>query len=274
MTRDAAAVKPTRSANRMVASSTRSAITTSPSFSRVTIWPGRMLRSRVSYLCLLQLDPFQIPALAIAPAFALQAGADPRAQQDGIERLRQIVLGARLDAADHAVGLLQTGDHDHRDVVQTLVGLEALEHLEAVQVGHHEIEQNQIELLDLENLQRPAARIRSGHLVTVVAQAAEQQVAVAGIVVDHQDPPGLLRRRVARLDRFDGPDQIGDHAGDVRPRPGTQARRRPSPREKSTITSIRASRLSDSPSKRLEIGTDRGAAELIQLLQAAARRSP
>ena len=107
----------------------------------------------------LQLDPFQVAALAIAPALALQAGADPRPQQDGVERLRQIVLCAALDAPDHAVGLLQAGDHDHRDVVQPLIGFEAFQHLETVQLGHQEIKQDEVELLDRENLQRPAARI-------------------------------------------------------------------------------------------------------------------
>jgi hypothetical protein len=175
-------------------------------------------------------------------------------------------MRARLDAPDHAVGLLQAGDHDHRDVVQPLIGLEPFEHLEAIQLGHQEIEQNEVELLDRENLQRPAARFRSGHLVTVVAEAAVQQIAVAGVVVDHQNSPGLLRRPVARLDRFDRSHQIGDHAGD-----GTlvlagklgavlaagEIDDRVDPRQKARGFA----------EQRLEIGTDRGAAELIQLLQ-------
>jgi hypothetical protein len=37
----------------------------------------------------------------------LQAGADPRPQQDRIERLGEIVVGARLDAADDRIELAQ-----------------------------------------------------------------------------------------------------------------------------------------------------------------------
>jgi hypothetical protein len=96
------------------------------------------------------------------------------AQQDRVERLGQVVLGARLDAADHAVGLLQARDHDHRDGVQALVRLEPLEHLEAVEIGHHQIEQDQVELLEREKLERAPAGLGAGHLVAVARQAAKE----------------------------------------------------------------------------------------------------
>jgi hypothetical protein len=57
--------------------------------------------------------------------------------------------------------------------VQPVIGFEELEHLKAVQIGHQEIEQDQIDILDLENLERSAARIRPRYVVTVVAQAPE-----------------------------------------------------------------------------------------------------
>ena len=176
--------------------------------------PGQDVAQQCLVFLALELDPLQVAALALAPALALQAGADPGAQQDRVERLGQVVLGARLDAADHAVGLLQARDHDHRDGVQALVRLEPLEHLEAVEIGHHQIEQDQVELLEREKLERAPAGLGAGHLVAVARQAAKQQVAVAGVVVDHQDPAGLLRPRIVRLDRLYGPDQIGDHAGE------------------------------------------------------------
>jgi hypothetical protein len=57
--------------------------------------------------------------------------------------------------------------------VQPVIGFEELEHLKAVQIGHQEIEQDQIDILDLENLQRSAARLRPGYIVTIVAEAPE-----------------------------------------------------------------------------------------------------
>ena len=95
-----------------------------------------------------------------------------RAQQDEVERLRQVVFGARLNTADDAVGFLQTGDHDYWDVMPTLIGSEAFEHLEAVQVRHQRSS-------GIKSNPRPRAppapggRSRSGSMVTVVAQAAE-----------------------------------------------------------------------------------------------------
>ncbi len=54
--------------------------------------------------------------LAVAQPFLFQRGADARAQQDRIERLGQIVLGAGLDAAHHAVELVERRNHDDRNV--------------------------------------------------------------------------------------------------------------------------------------------------------------
>ena len=46
-------------------------------------------------------------ALLVAQAFFLQAGIDARPQQHRVERLGQVILGAHLDAARHAVHLVQ-----------------------------------------------------------------------------------------------------------------------------------------------------------------------
>ena len=53
---------------------------------------------------------------AVAQPLALQRGADARAQQDRIERLGQIVFGAGLDAAHHAVDLVERRNDDDGDV--------------------------------------------------------------------------------------------------------------------------------------------------------------
>ena len=75
-----------------------------------------------------------------------------------------------------------------------------------------------------------------------------------------------MRRRVARLNGFDRPDQIGDHAGDI-----TLALARKlggffAPGEIDDHVDPRQKALGFAE-QRLEIGADRHAAELIQLLQ-------
>ena len=66
----------------------------------------------------LPLDLGQVLGLPVVQALALERGADARPEQHRVERLRQIVLGAELDAADHAVQLRDRRDHDHRHVAQ------------------------------------------------------------------------------------------------------------------------------------------------------------
>ena len=83
--------------------------------------------------------------LLVVQALLLQAGADPRLQEHRVERLGQVVLGAELDAAHHAVHLVQRRDHEDRDVAQRGIGLEPLEHGIAVQVRHHDVEQHEVD---------------------------------------------------------------------------------------------------------------------------------
>ena len=56
-------------------------------------------------------------ALEVVQPLLRQARVDPRAQDHRIERLREVVVGAGLDAANDAVDLVDRRDHDHRDVL-------------------------------------------------------------------------------------------------------------------------------------------------------------
>ena len=135
--RDAVWVKPTRSANRIDTSAKPSAIVVSPALRRRTIGIGQDVAQQRLGAIALHLQLRQIVLLALAPALALEAGVDAGAQQHEVERLRQVILGAHLDAADHRLGLAEARDHDHRDAVEPLVGLQPLEHLDAVHLRHH-----------------------------------------------------------------------------------------------------------------------------------------
>ncbi len=80
--------------------------------------------------------------LLIPQALLLQAGADAGAQQHRIEGLAEIILGATLDAAHHAVNLVERGNHDHRNIAQRGVGLHLTEDLVAVDLRHHDVQQD------------------------------------------------------------------------------------------------------------------------------------
>ena len=89
-------------------------------------------------------DEFLLP---VAQPFPLQRRADAGAQQDRVERLGEVVLGAGFDAAHRAVKLVERRDDDDRNVVGMRRRLEPAQHLEAAHFRHDEIEQNEIEFL-------------------------------------------------------------------------------------------------------------------------------
>jgi len=56
----------------------------------------------------------------------------------------QEVLGAHLDASDHALGVVDAADHDHRQMAQGVIALDPLEHLDAVHPGMTKVEQHDV----------------------------------------------------------------------------------------------------------------------------------
>ena len=81
----------------------------------------------------------------VAQPLLLQTRADPRPQQHRLEGLREVVLGAELDAPHHALELIEGRDHEHGNVAQGRVALHALEELVAVEAGHHHVEEGQVD---------------------------------------------------------------------------------------------------------------------------------
>ena len=94
---------------------------------------------------------------SVVEALLLEARADPGPQERRVEGLRQVVRRAQLDAADHAVELVHRRDHDHRDRPEPVVGLQPLQHLVAVQLRHHDVQQEEVERARPEKLERLAA---------------------------------------------------------------------------------------------------------------------
>ena len=83
----------------------------------------------------------------------------PRHQDARAERLRDIVLRAELDACDDIGLLALRGDHHDRDRSRLLVLLHPPAHLESVEVGQHEVEDDEVRLLAAQHLEREAAAV-------------------------------------------------------------------------------------------------------------------
>src|SRR5205807_6647021 len=80
-------------------------------------------------------------------------------------------------------------DHQHRDLAQLRIVLDAAERLVAVELGHHHVEQDEIELAlrKLAHRLQPVDRLVDAE--ALAHQPGSEQAAVGGQIVDHQHPP-------------------------------------------------------------------------------------
>ena len=117
----------------------------------------------------------------------------------GLTGLGQVVVGARLDAANDGRSLIEGRDHDHRQSLEAGITFHVGQHLIAVEARHHEVEQDQVEIPAGQHVQGLFAAFRHRHLVTVGEQSPAQEVAVGFDIVDHQDAAGLLGRSIVVL---------------------------------------------------------------------------
>ena len=119
---------------------------------------------------------------------ALKAGAHPCPQQDRIKRFGKVISGAQLNRADHVGQVIVRRNHDHRDALQCRVSLHCLKHTEAVEHRHHDVEQDQVELIVAHRGQGFLAI--AGHRqigVAVTRQPPGQRIAVGLIVIDDEE---------------------------------------------------------------------------------------
>ena len=123
----------------------------------------------------------------VVQQLAVQPRVHPRAQDHRIERLGQEVLGAHLDAPDHALGVVDAADHDHRQMAQRVVALDALEHLDAVHARHDQVQQDDVGWVFGEHGERGGAVTGRGRPMPLVFEGGGEESTVQRVVVDHQD---------------------------------------------------------------------------------------
>ena len=136
----------------------------------------------------LLLEPEQMGIDLVVQPLPFQAGAEARLQQHLIEGLEQIIDRTELDAAYDAGHLVERRDHDDGQVVQAPLILQPAQHLIAVDLRHHHVEQDDVEAF----LVQPRDRLLSvlGDLDIGVALQLEierERVAVVVVVVDDED---------------------------------------------------------------------------------------
>ena len=110
-------------------------------------------------------------------------GLDPGEQLLPAERLGDVVVGARLEAA-HLLQLGRPGgQHRHRHVGKVA---DALERLPTIQLGHRDVQEDGVRRRRVERPQRILAVGGLGHLVALTLQELANEAADVRVVVDNE----------------------------------------------------------------------------------------
>src|SRR3954447_21347429 len=120
---------------------------------------------------------------------AAQRGPDARAELPQRERLGDVVVGAELEAEDLVDLLGLRGEHDDRD---GRARAQPPADLEPVELGHHHVEDDEVERALAEALERLAAVGRPDDVVAVLLQGEAEQRLDRLLVVDEEDARGAV----------------------------------------------------------------------------------
>ena len=134
-----------------------------------------------------------LPELAV-----LDLLADLHLEQIDVERLAQVIAGAEPHRFDGGLGRREGRDHDAEDVLIDV--LRRAQHVDAAQVGHLDVRDQQVHRLALEQVDRRAAVLGEQHFVSLAAQHDRQQLAHRPLIVDDED----ARADARSVDRLDG----------------------------------------------------------------------
>ena len=132
-----------------------------------------------------------VAARARTIARPAQDGADARHQLARIEGLAQIVVGAELEADDAVDVVAACGQHEDRRVV---AGAERAQDIEAADARQHHIENQNLEIVGLELVERIAAVVHALDLEMFGAQVFAEHLTKLAIVI-HQQHARLARCR-------------------------------------------------------------------------------
>ena len=75
------------------------------------------------------------------------------------------VVGAEFDAARDSGGAFERAGHDHRHRLECRIGRTCLEDSKAVQLGHLQIEQQQVESIGVQRCKRLVTVLHADHVV-------------------------------------------------------------------------------------------------------------
>jgi hypothetical protein len=119
----------------------------------------------------------QLPVLDLLPHFHLE--------EVDVERLAQIVAGAQPHRLDRRLGGSKGRNHDPENVLIDFLG--RAQHVDAAQVRHLDIRDQQVDRFALEQADGGAAVLGEQHIVAFAPQHDGQQLAHRALIVDHEN---------------------------------------------------------------------------------------
>ena len=117
-----------------------------------------------------------------------------RDQFDAIVGFGEEVVGSCFDAADAAVSVVEGGDKDDGDEARFLVVFKAVADFEAVQLRHHDIEQDEVGVLPFHNFKgfAPVASFEDGMSGTFEQVAGSHAIERAIVGNEDTAPFGMV----------------------------------------------------------------------------------
>ena len=151
---------------------------------------GGDLADRGQLLALGELGRHPPVALGVSEADEV---ADPGHEGAALDGLVQVLVGARLEALQLAVGVVELGGEEHhRHARAGRVLADATADLEPVHVGHADVEQDQVHPALLHLLEGLGAAVRAEHAEPFGLQVRLDEPHVRRLVVHHQHLGRLL----------------------------------------------------------------------------------
>jgi hypothetical protein len=105
-----------------------------------------------------------------------------------VEGLGEVVVCAAGQAPDPLGGQCARGEHDDAHVGVPRVASEALADVDAVVVGHHQVQHDEVGAERLDQVEGFATRARGLDLVAVAGEGDPDEVRDVGLVVDDEHP--------------------------------------------------------------------------------------
>ncbi len=142
---------------------------------------------------------------------APQHGVHARQHLAWRERLRDVVVGAPLEAEELVHLGAARREEQHRRVARRGLGAHLAQHLEAVQAGEEEVEEHEVRMRCEDPLEPLLAVLGEQHAVALLLEVVAQQFADFALVVDDEDGGGHARSLESRARGLKGTRRgVGD----------------------------------------------------------------